>query len=57
MGYAHWLPNIPLQSESREKLLEKLTEQSESFSGGYILQAMRLALQWQLILSILKKVN
>ena len=40
----HIVPNIPLQSESREKLLEKLAEQSESFSGGYILQAMRLAL-------------
>lgn len=40
----HIVPNIPLQSESREKLLEELAEQSESFSGGYILQAMRLAL-------------
>jgi SpoVK/Ycf46/Vps4 family AAA+-type ATPase len=40
----HIVPNIPLQSESREKLLEELAEQSEGFSGGYILQAMRLAL-------------
>jgi len=40
----HLVPNIPLQCESREQLLKSLAEQSESFSGGYILQAMRLAL-------------
>lgn len=40
----HLVPNIPLQCESREQLLKDLAEKSESFSGGYILQAMRLAL-------------
>ena len=40
----HLVPNIPLQCESREQLLKSLAEQSESFAGGYILQAMRLAL-------------
>ena len=40
----HLVPNIPLKCESREELLKNLAEKSESFSGGYILQAMRLAL-------------
>jgi len=40
----HLVKNIPLQTDNRELLLKNLAEQSESFSGGYILQAMRLAL-------------
>lgn len=40
----HLVANIPLKCENREELMLKLAEQSEGFSGGYILQAMRLAL-------------
>ncbi len=40
----HLVPNLPLICSNRTQLLHQLSEQSEGFSGGYILQAMRLAL-------------
>jgi DNA polymerase III delta prime subunit len=40
----HLVPNIPLACCDRIELLKELADKTESFSGGYILQAMRLAL-------------
>ena len=40
----HLVPNIPLACDDRSSLLQSLATQTEGFSGGYILQAMRLAL-------------
>lgn len=40
----HLVPNIPLACDDRFSLLQHLAENTEGFSGGYILQAMRLAL-------------
>lgn len=40
----HLPEKIPLATDDRTSLLESLAEKTEGFSGGYVLQAMRLAL-------------
>ena len=40
----HLVPAIPLEAINRAVLLQMLAEETEGFSGGYVLQAMRLAL-------------
>lgn len=40
----HLVDKIPLAATNREQLLKDLADLTEGFSGGYILQAMRLAL-------------
>jgi SpoVK/Ycf46/Vps4 family AAA+-type ATPase len=40
----HLVAGLPLVTECRKSLLKRLAEQSSDFTGGYILQAMRLSL-------------